>query len=125
MDESGKTLQLLNCMCDLTQFVISILVDDASSDNLGKIFMEQVVLSFGMVSVVVVDTDSKFLNLFQDMCQQLDFFWSLAQGNHKGNSVEKYHRFLNKTQTIVGADMRTQFFLLRTPNPLNILGTAF
>ena len=74
MDESGKTLQLLNCMCDLTQFVISILFDDASSDNLGKIFMEQVVLSFGMVSVVVVDTDSKFLNLIQDMCQQLDFF---------------------------------------------------
>ena len=60
VDESGKTLQLLNCMCDLTQFVISILVDDACSENLGKLFMEQVVLSFGMVAVVVVDADSKF-----------------------------------------------------------------
>ena len=60
--------------------------------------MEQVVLSFGMVLVVVVDADSKFLNLFQDMCQRQDFiFLPLARGNHKGNSVEKYHRFLNKT----------------------------
>ena len=97
-DESGKTLQLLNCMCDLTQFVISILVDDTSSENLGKLFMEQVVLSFGMVLVVVVDANSKFLNLFQDMCQRQDFIvWPLARRNHKGNSVEKYHRFLNKT----------------------------
>jgi len=28
----------------------------------------------------------------------------LARGNHKGNSVEKYHPFLNKTQMIVGQD---------------------
>ena len=31
-------------------------------------------------------------------------FWNLALGNHKGNSVEKYHWFLNKTQDIVGKD---------------------
>ena len=63
-----------------------------------------------MVAVVVVDADSKFLHLFKNMCQQLDFiFWPLSRGNHKGNSVEKYHRLLNKTQTIVGADMGTHF----------------
>jgi len=44
------------------------------------------------------------------MCQRLDFiFWPLARGNHKGDSVEKYHQFLNKTQAIVGADMGTHF----------------
>ena len=108
VNESGKTLQLMNRMCDLTQFVISILVDDARSEILAKLFMEQVVLSFGMVAVVVVDADSKFLHLFQEMCSKLDFLlWPLARGNHKGNSVEKYHRFLNKTQTIVRADMGT------------------
>ena len=58
----------MNCMCDLTQFVISIIVKDANSMNLGKLFMEQVVLSFGMVAVVVVDADSKFLHFFKDMC---------------------------------------------------------
>ena len=42
------------------------------------------------------------------MCSALGFlFWPLARGNHKGNSVEKYHKFLNKTQTIVSADTGT------------------
>ena len=60
VDDDGNTLQLMNCMCDLTQFVISILVNDTRSEIIGKLFMEHVVLSFGMVAVVVVDTDSKF-----------------------------------------------------------------
>ena len=65
VDDVGKTLQLMNCMCDLTQFVISIIADDTCSDILSKLFMEQVVLSIGMVAVVVVDADSKFLSLFE------------------------------------------------------------
>ena len=94
VDDAGNTLQLMNCMCDLTQFVVSILVSDATSENLAKLFMEQVVFNFGMVAVVVVDADSKFLSLFKDMCLTLDFIlWPIAHGNHKGISIGKYHRF--------------------------------
>ena len=65
--------------------------------------MEQVILTFGMVAVVVVDTDSRFRSTFEAMCKLLKLiFWPLSRGNHKGNSVERYHRFLNKTQTISG-----------------------
>lgn len=61
-----------------------------------------------MVAVVVVDTDSNLLIFFEQMCLALGFiFWPLVRGNHKGNSVEKYPRFINKTQTIVGADTGT------------------
>ena len=57
---------------------------------------------------MVVDADSKFLEVIKDMCSKLVFiFWPLSRGNHKGLSVEKYHRFLNKTQTIVGQDRGT------------------
>ena len=34
--------------------------------------------------------------------------WPLSRGNQKGNSVERYHRFLNKTQTISGENRRTR-----------------
>ena len=64
-NEDGETLQLMNCMRDLTQFVISIVVNDATSETVANIFMEHVVLSFGMVVVVVVDADSKFLSTFK------------------------------------------------------------
>ena len=108
LNEQGETLQLMNCMCDLTQFVVSILVENATSEVLAKLFMEHVVLSFGMVAVVVVDADSKFLSVFQAMCTALDIeLWPLARGNHKGLLVEKYHRFLNKTQSIAGAETGT------------------
>ena len=62
-------------------------------------------LSFGKVAVVVVDADSKFLHSFKEMCKRLNIsLWPLSRGNHKGMSVERYHRFLNKTQTINGED---------------------
>ena len=107
-NDKGETLQLLNCMCDLTQFVVSILVQEATAEMLGKLFLENVVFTFGMVAVVVVDADSKFLGMFEEMCKAFGFkFWALSRGNHKGNGVEKYHRFLNKTQTIVGQERGT------------------
>ena len=59
-NDTGETMQLMNAMCDLTQFIVSILVTEATSESLSKLFMEQVVFTFGMVAVVVVDADSKF-----------------------------------------------------------------
>ena len=80
----------MNCMCDLTKYVISILIKDATAENLAKLFMKQVVFSFGMVAVVVVGADKKILQLFKEMCLKLYFiFWPLARGNHKGKSVDK------------------------------------
>ena len=67
--------------------------------------MEEVVLSFGMVSVVIIDTDNRPRGAFEEMCKFLQIiFWPLSRVNHKGNSVEKYHHFLNKTQAIAGQD---------------------
>ena len=71
VDDDGNTLQLMNCICDLTHFVIIMLVNGARSETLGKLFMEQVLLSFGIVAVVVVDANSKFLSVFEIMCLAL------------------------------------------------------
>ena len=61
-DKNGRAFQLMNTMCDLTQFLISRIVDEASSKNLETLFLEQIVLLFGMVAVVVFDADSIFLH---------------------------------------------------------------
>ena len=76
---TGKKVSLLNAMCDLTQFVVSTVITDVSANALAKVFMEQVVFSFGLVSVVVDDADNKFLNVFQQMCTLLKIhFWPLT-----------------------------------------------
>ena len=90
VDEEGRTLQLMNCMCDLTQFIIFTIAKEDTSMNLGKLCMGQVVLSFGMVAVVVVDADSKFLHFFKDMYKRLNMnLWPLSRGNHKGMSASR------------------------------------
>ena len=95
-------------MCDLTQFVVSSVTFDTKATVLAKLFMEDVILSFGMVAVVVVDADSRFRGVFEEVCTILKItMWPLARGNHKGLSVERYHRFLNKTQAIAGQDRGT------------------
>jgi len=61
-----------------------------------------------MCSVVVVDDGSTFKHVFKLMCEALSIiYWCLSRGNHRGNSVERYHRFLNKTQAIAGNDRGT------------------
>ena len=98
----------MNCLCDMTQFVISIIAENPTASLLAKLFAEQVIFTFGMVAIIVVDTDSKFKKEFQLMCDILKItFWSIAKGNHKSLSVERYHRFLNKTQTIRNNDINT------------------
>ena len=61
----------MNAMCDLTQFTVSILVHKATSEILGKLFMEQVVVTFVMVAFIVVDVYSKLLHLFEEICSAL------------------------------------------------------
>ena len=41
----------MNVMCDLTQFVISIIVYGAHSEPLGKLFMEKVVFFGGWLKL--------------------------------------------------------------------------
>ena len=107
VDKEGN-LSVLNCMCDLTQFIVSSVIKETTAEALSIAFMENVVLKYGVCAVIVVDAGSNFRHIFEQMCDILDItFWPLARGNHHGLSVERYHRYLNKTQTIQGASIGT------------------
>ena len=67
--EDGR--HILMCMCDLTQFIVSYILIDTRSEDLSISFMEQVILTYGMVAVVVVDADSWFRSTFESMCKLL------------------------------------------------------
>lgn len=84
--------QLMNAMCDLSQFIISTPIENQSAEHLARLFMEQVILTFGMCAVIVVEADNSFRGAFEQMCKILKIhFWPLAHNNHKGLSVEHYH----------------------------------
>ena len=71
LNENEDSEHVLNCMCDLTQLIVSCILIDTRSEDLSKKYMEQVILTFGMVAVVVVDADSRFRSTFEAMCKLL------------------------------------------------------
>ena len=92
---------LLNSMCDMSQFVVSVPVKQTSASYLARVFMENVLLKFGICAVIVVDDGSTFRGLFEEMCSLLKIrFHAAAKRNHRSIGVERFHAFLNRGTTI-------------------------
>ena len=65
-------------------------------------------MKFGMCYLIVLDDGTPFKGAFVAMCQSLNLNYEiLAKRNHKGLSVEHFHRFLNKSVTIAAEDRGT------------------
>ena len=76
--------------------------------------MSDIGMIFGMCSVVVIEDGSTFKGVFILMCKHLKIlYWCISRGNHLDNSVERYHRLLNKTQAIAGTDRGTNQVILQ------------
>ena len=127
LDTNKDTIQLMKSMCDLTQFVISSVVQNINAEIIAKTFMEEVDLSFGMKAVIVVDADSKFRSVFEDMCKSLKIhLWPLARGNHKLISVEKSHQFINNNKKQSWVIIEELIYLsLKMPKLPNIIGIPY
>ena len=103
----GKTTNLdgynclLNAMCNMTQFVIVQAVPNTEASNVARLFMEGVLMKFGLCIMVVVDNGSDFGGLFEEMCKLLNTrFHLVAKRNYKAVGIERFHKFLNHAQTI-------------------------
>ena len=64
LNEHEDGVHIFNDMCYLTQFIVSCILIDTRSEPLST-FMEQVILTFVMVAVVVVYVDSRFRSTFE------------------------------------------------------------
>ena len=106
-DENGN-MALMNSMFDMSQFVVVLPVPDESSVTLASYFMQYILMKFGLCHLVVIDDGTPFKEAFIAMCQALNLNYDiLAKRNHKGLSVEKFHRFLNKSVTIAAEERGT------------------
>ena len=89
-------------MCDMTQFVDVVPVLDEISVTLAEYFMQNVLFKIGICHLLILDDDNSFKCAFIGMCESLNINYDvLAKRNHKDLLVEKFHRFLIKTITIV------------------------
>ena len=64
-------------------------------------FMEHVLLKFGICMMVVIDDGNEFRGTFEILCNKLNIrFYIVVVQNHKAVGVERYHRFLNLAHKI-------------------------
>ena len=85
----------------MTQFVVSVATEFITASHLARLFMECVLLKFGLCCLLVVDTDNKFKGVFVDMADSLNIrMYVAAARNHKAVGVERFHKFLNHATTI-------------------------
>ena len=65
----------------------------------------QIFLQIGIPQVIFVDADTKFAGFFKSVfTQMLIPVIAVSRGNHKAVRNERFHRYLNKVQTINTAD---------------------
>ena len=99
---------LMNAMCDMSQFVVVEPVTNESSATLTENDFQHVLMKFGLCHLVVIDNGTQFKGTFVAMCMDLDLNYDiLAKRNHKGLTVEHFHRFLNKAVTIAMEDRQS------------------
>ena len=98
----------MNSMCNMMQFVVSVATEHITASYLARLFMEHVLLKFGLCAVIVVDTDSKFKSTFVEMAECLNIKVHVAASrNHHTVGVERFHIFLNHTNTIYDEERGT------------------
>ena len=51
-------------MCDLAQFIVSLVTSDVTATALAQLFMSDIVITFDIVSVEVIDDGSTFKYVF-------------------------------------------------------------
>ena len=85
---------LMNNICKLTQFVVSTINRETHAKHLAKNFMENVVLSFGIVAIIVVDSDNQLNIIFKDICAALGIiYWTIVRGITKVRALKNITAF--------------------------------
>ena len=108
-------MALMNTMCVMSQFVVVLPVPNESSATLASFFMQHVLMKFGLCHLVVLDYRSPFKGALIVMCDALNINYDvLAKRNHKGLTVERFHRFLNKSITVAAEDRCTNDIFIPT-----------
>ena len=88
-------------MFDITQYGVTVSISKCTSTIISQYFMQDVLIMFGLCHLAAIDDGTPFKSIFPAMCDCLTINHEVVtKRNHKGVSVERFHRFLNNVVTI-------------------------
>ena len=102
-DGSRKILTMLDCM---TGFAAgTTLMDEVTSEVLAVKAFTAFFVSYGLPRLIIVDADGLFQSVFVELFRLLHIpVEAVSRENHKAVRNERFHRYLNKVETINTAD---------------------
>ena len=114
----------MNAMCNISQFLVVVPVPDKSAAILEYYFMKHVLLKFGMCHLVVLDDSIPIKGAFIVICEALNLNHDVfTKRNHKGITVEHFHRFLNNNVAIAAEERGMNNIFVPTGVTVPINGT--
>ena len=112
--DSIGNMTLMNTMCDKSQFVVIVLVTKKIYAVFAENVFQHVLMKFDLCHIVVVDDGNPFICDFVAMSKTVDLnFDIIFKRNHKGLTVEYFHRFLNNVVTIAMEDRQSDDAFVR------------
>ena len=104
IDIKANTI-VMNAICNISQFLVSVSVSDESSSILAEYFSQHFLMKFGVCHLVILDDGGPFKGIFISICKILNLYYDIiAKRNHKDITVEHFHWFLNKGTAIAIED---------------------
>ena len=104
-DRSNVRQAVLTSLCNMTAFATVGFLSSLEGDVITQVLMSQVIMPNGLPKLVLLDDDSLFK---QDLILLLDDmgipFHVVSAEQHEGILCERFHRYLNKVQRLMGLD---------------------
>ena len=104
--DTAGNFKVLTALCCMTGYAIGVpLPKEITSTSLAHLSFMHIFVPFGLPRLVIVDDDSKFKGFFIAMLTNIGMAIDpVSPQNHKAVRNERFHRYLNKVETINTAD---------------------
>ena len=91
----------MNVICDIIQLIVVVHIPNETDDTLASYFMQHTLIKFCVYYLVVLGHATPFKGAFIAICQALNLNYDIfAKCNHKGLTVEQFHRLLNRSVAV-------------------------
>ena len=105
--KDGHT-KVITCLDGMTGFANACFIGGViTADKVATLVFTHFFVPFGLPRLIFVDKDGLFASVFQELFRLLKVpIHVAAPGNHKAIRCERFHRYLNKVETINTADKK-------------------
>jgi hypothetical protein len=108
IQEKNGEIKILTCLDGMTSFAGATPVKEMTSTAIARAAFMAFFVPNGLPRLIIFDAGSEFAGPMREMCQQLAIpFHQVSKENHKAILCERFHRYLNKVQTINSADSQS------------------